>query len=236
MIVPLKTAAWRRSIPRAWGQVRLLQPAKVASSIALGALNVLWQGHGVLRSSSTPVRIAAVAVSCYLLTTVVEFLWFLATGPRFTGFESPNSPITGEFESMDPIVEQLKTLPPLELREETLQLATEMKSFEAGSVNEFVTALSSPSQPPAVTEAERDEALDRESSKLMERDLRTWRVYRERFYRPARAFRNELRKRLGIRNTNAEPWIPALDEATLSGAKPITQAANYLIALARRLK
>jgi hypothetical protein len=235
--VPLNNAAWRRSIPNAWRQVRLLQPAKVASSIALGALNILWQGHGVLRASPTAMRFVVVAVICYALTTVVEFLWFLATGPSFTGFESPNpAPLTGEFESMDPIVEQLKTLPPLELREETLQLATEMKSFEAGSVNEFVTALSSPSELAAVTEAERDEALDRESSKLMERDLRTWRVYRERFYRPARAFRNELRRRLGIRNTNAEPWIPALDEATLSGAKPITQAANYLIALARRLK
>ena len=237
MRVPHNNAAWRRSIPNAWRQVRLLQPGKAASSIALGALNILWQGHGVLRASAPAMRFVVVAVICYALTTVVEFLWFLATGPSFTGFESPNpAPLTGEFESTDPIVEQLKTLPPLELREETLQLATEMKSFEAGSVNEFVTALSSPSPSPAVTEAERDEALDRESSKLMERDLRTWRVYRERFYRPARAFRNELRRRLGIRNTNAEPWIPALDEATLSGAKPITQAANYLIALARRLK
>lgn len=237
MRVPLKTAAWRRSIPIAWSQVRLLQWGKIAGAIAIAALNILWQGHGVLRSSPAPVRFAAVIVICYVLTTVAEFLWLLATGPQFTGFESPNSaPVTGEFESMDPIVEQLKTLPPLELREETLQLATEMKSFEAGSVAEFVTTLSSPSRAPETTEAELDEALDRESIELMERDLRTWRAYRERFYRPARAFRNELRKRLGIRNTNAEPWIPALDEATLTGAKPITQAANYLIALARRLK
>jgi hypothetical protein len=237
VIVPLENAAWRRSIPEAWRQVRLLQPGKVAGTIALAALNILWHGHGVLRLSPPVVRFAAVAVICYLLTTIAEFLWFLATGPRFTGFESPTvAPVTGEFESMDPIVEQLKTLPPLELREEALQLATEMKSFEAGSVNEFVTTLSSPSSPHATTEAERDEALDRESRELMERDLRTWRLYRERFYRPARALRNELRKRLGIRNTNREPWIPALDDAAPSGAKPITQAANYLIALARRLK
>ncbi len=70
----------------------------------------------------------------------------------------------------------------------------------------------------------------------MERDLLTARTYRERFYRPARALRDELRKRLGIRNTNHEPELPALDEGLLAGPKPITEAANYLAALARRLK
>jgi hypothetical protein len=234
--IQLKTAVWRRSIPGAWRQVRLLQPGKIAGAIAISALNVLWHGHGVLRSSPPTVRLIAVVVICYVLTTVAEFLWFLATGPRFTGFESPTSPATGEFQAVDPIVDQLKTLPPSELREETLQLAAEMKSFEAGSDREFVTTLSSPLPAPAATEVDRDEALDRESGELMERHLQTRRTYRERFYRPARALRDELRKRLGIRNTNSEPWIPALDEAALSGAKPITDAANYLVALARRLK
>lgn len=234
--MPLKIVALRRSIPAAWKQVRLIQPGKVAGSIAVAALNILWVGHGVLRSSPPLVRFTAVAVICYVVTTIAEFLWLLSTGPRFTGFESPTvNPATGEFESVDPIVDQLKTLPPSELREETLQLATEMKSFEAGSDRELVTVLGSP---PAnvVTEAERDEALDRESRELMERQLRTWRAYREQFYRPARALRDELRRRLRIRNTAREPKLPALDEGVLSGAKPITEAANYLAALARRLK
>jgi hypothetical protein len=235
--IPLKIVALRRSIPSAWKQVRLLQPWKLAGSIAISALNLLWLGHGVLRSSPPTVRFAAVAVICCTLTTAAEFLWLLATGPRFTGFESPTgTPGTGEFESVDPIVDQLKTLPPSELREETLQLATEMKSFEAGSDREFVTTLSSPPPIHVATEAEHDEALDRESRELMERHLRTWRAYRERFYRPARALRDELRKRLGIRNTSREPNLPALDEGVLSGARPITEAANYLAALARRLK
>lgn len=235
--ISLKAAAWRRSIPSAWLQVRLLQPGKIAGAIAVAALNLLWQGHGVLRSSPSTTRFVSVGVICYVLTTLVEFLWFLHNGPRFTGFESPASaPATGEFEAIDPAIEQLKTLPPSELREETLQLAEEMKAFEAGADREFVTTLSSPPPVTADTEAERDEALDRESAVLMARHLRTWRAYRERFYRPARALRDELRKRLGIRNTNSEPWLPALDEAELSGAKPITQAANYLVGLARRLK
>jgi hypothetical protein len=180
-------------------------------------------------------RFAIVAGVCYVITTTAEFLWLMFTGPRFTGFESPTQPATGEFESVDPLVDQLRTLPPSELREEVLQLATEMKSFEAGTDREFVTTLASP---PAIqtTEAERDEALDRESKSLMERHLLTARAYRERFYRPARALRDELRKRLGIRNTTREPELPALDEGVLSGAKPITEAANYLAALARRLK
>lgn len=235
--MPLKTVALRRSIPAAWRQVRLLQPSKVAGSIAVAALNILWVGHGVLRSSSPPARFAAVAVICYVLTTFAEFLWLFATGPRFTGFESPTgTPATGEFESVDPIVDQLKALPPSELREETLQLATEMKSFEAGTDRELVTTLASPPPINVVTEAERDEALDRQSTELMERQLHTWRAYREQFYRPARALRDELRRRLRIRNTSREPKLPALDDGVLSGARPITEAANYLAALARRLK
>ena len=235
MRIPLKTLAWRRSIPGAWKQVRLLHPGKIAGAIAIAALNILWHGHGVLRSSPTPVRFAVVAAVCYVVTTIAEFLWLMGTGPRFTGFESPTPPGTGEFESIDPLVDQLKTLPPSELRAEVLQLATEMKSFEAGSDREFVTTLATPLAV-QTTEAERDEALDRESKTLVERHLLTARAYRERFYRPARALRDELRKRLGIRNTNREPELPALDEGVLSGAKPITEAANYLAALARRLK
>lgn len=234
--MPLRIVALRRSIPAAWKQVRLIQPGKVAGSVAIAALNILWVGHGVLRSSAPLVRFAVVAGICYVVTTIAEFLWLLSTGPRFTGFESPTvNPATGEFESVDPIVDELKTLQPSELREETLQLATEMKSFEAGTDRELVTVLGSP---PAhvVTEEERDEALDRESRELMERQLRTWRVYREQFYRPARALRDELRRRLRIRNTAREPKLPALDEGVLSGARPITEAANYLAALARRLK
>lgn len=228
--------ALRRSIPSAWKQVRLFQAGKIAGAIAISALNVLWTGHGVLRSSPAAVRLMAVAVICYVLTTVAEFLWFLSSGPRFTGFESPAPPATGEFESVDPLVEQLRTLPPSELREETLQLATEMKSFEAGSVREFVATLASTPSIQTATEAERDEALDRESVGLVERHLLTVRAYRERFYRPARALRDELRKRLGIRNITREPSLPALDQGVLDGAKPITEAANYLAALARRLK
>lgn len=237
MRTPLKIVALRRSIPSAWKQVRLLHPTKVAGSIAISALNVLWVGHGVLRSSPPLLRLAVVAAICYVLMTAAEFLWLLATGPRFTGFESPTvTRATGEFDSVDPIVDQLKMLPPSDLREETLQLATEMKSFEAGTDRELVTALASPPPINVVTEAERDEALDRESTELMERQLRTWRAYREQFYRPARALRDELRKRLGIRNISREPKLPALDEGVLSGARPITEAANYLAALARRLK
>jgi hypothetical protein len=171
-----------------------------------------------------------------VVTTIAEFLWLLYNGPKFTGFESPTIPATGEFESIDPLVEQLKTLPPLALRDETLQLAIEMKSFEAGSDREFVTTLAS--HPPilSASEEERDEALDRESKSLVESHLLTASTYRERFYRPARALRDELRKRLGIRNITREPSLPALDDGVLDGAKPITEAANYLAALARRLK
>ena len=235
VMISLKIAAWRRSIRAARSQVRFLHIGKIAASIAIAALNILWHGHGVLRSSPPALRFAVVAVIGYSLTTVAEFLWLLMTGPRFTGFESPTGPPpTGEFESLDPLVDELKTLPPLALREEALQLATEMKSFEAGSDREFVTSLASP--PPALAGKDADEALDRESAVLMERHLGTWRAYKNKFYRPARAVRDELRRRLGIRDARREPRIPALDEGVLAGAKPITQAANYLASLARRLK
>ena len=88
--------ALRRSIPSAWKQVRLLQAGKIASAIALSAVNVLWTGHGVFRSSPVAVRLIAVVVISYVVMTVAEFLWLLYSGPRFTGFESPAPPATGK--------------------------------------------------------------------------------------------------------------------------------------------
>ena len=227
---------WRRAIPAAWKQTRLLRPAKIAGCVAVSALNLLWPGHGVLRSSPAFVRAAVVSLCCYIVITIAELLWLMRIGPKFTGFESTTIPKNpGRVDSTDVLVEELSGLPAADLRDETLQLATEMKSFEAGSDREFVKTLVS-ALPQEGSEAERDEVLDKQSADLMEQNLRRWRTYRDRFYRPARAFRDELRKRLGIRNVNSEPRIPALDQAILSGAKPIAQAANYLAALARRLK
>ena len=237
MKISVQASKFRYSIPRAWKQVPLLYPAKIAGSITVSALNVLWQGHGVLRSSSTPLRLVAVAIACYVVATIAEFLWLIYHGPRFTGFESPTASkgVTRQ-PATDPLVEQLKVLAPSELREEVLQLAKEMKSFEAVSDREFVKTLAGVPPLELSSEAERDEVLDQQSAELIEHDLRTWRAYRERFYQPARAFRDELRKRLGIRNVQREPRIPALDQAQLTGARPIAQAADYLAGLARRLK
>jgi len=137
---------------------------------------------------------------------------------------------------LDPLVEQLSELPRAELKEETLQLAAEMRTFEAGSDGAYVSTLLMPRTLEGMSEEEVDKALDRESTELIQRHLVTWRVYRERFYRPARAFRDELRKRLGIRNPRREPQIPALDQAALTGAKPITEAADHLADLANRLR
>jgi hypothetical protein len=224
-------------MPLAWKQTRLLQPAKIASCVTISALNVLWAGHGILRSSPVLVRLAVVGVICYTATTIAEFLWFVYSGPKFTGFESPtaakNAP---QVPAIDPFVVQLQELAPAELRDEVLQLAKEMKSFEAVADREFVNTLAGPHTAIVVSEAERDEVIDKESTVLVEHNLRTWRAYRERFYGPARAFRGELRRRLGIRNVNNEPRIPALDQAELTGAKPIAQAADYLAGLARRLR
>ena len=237
MKISVQASKFRHSIPRAWKQVPLLYPAKIAGSITVSALNVLWQGHGVLRSSPTPLRLFAVAIACYVVATIAEFLWLIYHGPRFTGFESPTASkgVTRQ-PATDPLVEQLKVLAPSELREEVLQLAKEMKSFEAVSDREFVKTLAGVPPLELSSEAERDEVLDQQSAELIEHDLRTWRAYRERFYQPARAFRDELRKRLGIRNVQREPRIPALDQAQLTGARPIAQAADYLAGLARRLK
>jgi len=235
--ISLQPRVWRRSVPRAWSQTQLLQPAKIAGCVAISALNVLWRGHGILRSSPAATRLVVVGVVCYVAMTLAEFLWLLRTGPKFTGFESrTGAKAKTEVDSTDVLVEELSELAPAELRDETLQLAKEMKSFEAGSDREFVNTLAGVHPIPVASEAERDEVLDRQSAELMEHNLRTWRAYRERFYRPARAFRNELRKRLGIRNVNGEPRIPALDQALLTGAKPIAQAADYLAGLARRLR
>jgi hypothetical protein len=230
----LQPRIWRRAVPRAWKQVQFVNITKLAACVAIAAVNLLWRGHGILRSSPAVLRFVVVALACYVVTTIAELVWLVHKGPKFTGFESTTSE-KSRTDSTDALVEELSALPPADLRDETLQLAKEMKSFEAGSDREFINSLANP--PLRVAgDADRDEVLDQQSAELMEHNLRTWRAYRERFYRPARAFRDELRKRLGIRNVNSEPRIPALDRAILTGAKPIAQAADYLASLARRLK
>ena len=227
----------RRAIPIAWEQLILAQATRIAGCVTIAALNILWQGHGVLRTTRAPLRFIAVAVYCYVVTTVAEFLWLLITGPRFTGFESPtNGEAVGKADTAEHMVAALKTLPAEELREEALLLADEMKRFEAGSDREFVKSLAGETLPDTSSEKEHDELLDQHSTELLEHNMRTWRTYREHFYRPARAVRDELRRRLGIRNVAGEPRIPALDRAVLAGAKPIAQAADYLAGLARRLR
>ena len=227
----------RQSGPIAWNQARIIQPTKIALGLATAALNILWAGHGILRTSPLLVRFAVVALATYAIATIVEFLWLLATGPRFTGFESTGSNGPAALrDSVDSLVAELSGLPADELRDETFEFAKELKDFETGSDREFVKTLSGAKPISAADESERDEILDRQSAELFEHDLRTALVYRESFYRRARAFRDELRRRLRIRNFNSEPRIPALDQAQLTGAKPIAQAADYLAALARRLK
>ena len=227
----------RRAVPIAWDQLPLVQPTRIAGCVTIAALNILWQGHGVLRTAPGPLRFIAVGLYCYVVTTVAEFLWLLVTGPRFTGFESPtNGEAAGKADTAEYMVTALKILPAEELRAEALHLADEMKRFEAGSDREFVKSLAGEALPDSSSDKEHDELLDQQSTELLEHNMRTWRTYREHFYRPARAVRNELRRRLGIRNVNGEPRIPALDRAVLAGAKPIAQAADYLAGLARRLR
>lgn len=224
-------------MPVAWEQLPLIQPTRIAGCVTIAALNILWQGHGVLRTVPAPVRFMAVALYCYVVTTAAEFLWLLITGPRFTGFESPtNGETAGSADTAEHLVAELQTLPAEELRAEALHLADEMKRFEAGSDREFVKSLAGETLPETSSEKEHEDLLDKQSTELLEHNMRTWRTYREHFYRPARAVRNELRRRLGIRNVNGEPRIPALDRAVMAGARPIAQAADYLAGLARRLR
>jgi hypothetical protein len=202
----------------------------------VSVLNALWKGHGVLRALPITTRFVALAILCYVIVTVAEFLWLLLTIPQPVDLSFPEQTMAPSAPEIDPLVEQLRELPKSELKEETLQLAEEMRTFEAGSDGEYVNTLLRPRVLTTLSEEERDNELDRESSELIQSHLATWRVYRERFYRPARAFRDELRKRLGIRYPQREPEIPALDQAALIGAKPITEAADHLTELANRLR
>lgn len=236
MSLPLRNRDWQRVAPRAWQQLPLLQPTKVVGCVVISVLNVLWTGHGVFRSWPIRARFAGVLALSYLIVTAAEFIWLLLTVPHPVdmGFpeEAPAPPIAPE---VDPLVEQLRVVPVPVLKEGTLQLAEAMRTFEAGTDRDYVSTLLSPRTLETLSEEERDKQLDRESTELIQRHLTTWRAYRERFYRPAIAFRNELRKRLGIRNSHREPTIPALDQAALTGATPITEAADHLTELANRL-
>ena len=236
MSLPLRNRNWRSVAPLAWQQLPLLQPTKIAGCIAISVLNILWHGHGVFRSWPVGPRIAVVLALSYLVVTAAEFIWLLLTvqEPVDMGFkEEASAPPTPP--EVDPLVEQLRVVAAPVLREGTLQLAEAMRNFEAGSDSVYVSTLLRPRALGTLSEEERDKALDRESGELIQRHLATWRVYRDRFYGPAIAFRDELRKRLGIKHSHGEPEIPALDQAALTGAKPITDAADHLTELANRL-
>ncbi|MEA2705833.1 MAG: hypothetical protein QOH22_621 [Gemmatimonadaceae bacterium] len=237
MSLPLRNRNWRRVAPRAWKQLPLLQPAKIAGCVAISAVNILWTGHGVFRSWPTEGRAAAVLVFSYLLVTAAEFLWLLLTVPPPVDMGFPEeAPAAAIVPEVDPLVEQLRTVPAPVLKEGTLQLAEAMRTFEAGSDGDYVSTLLSPRVLETLSEEDRDKELERESTELIQQHLTTWRTFRDQFYRPAIAFRNELRKRLGIRNPLREPEIAALDQAALTGAKPITEAADHLTELANRLQ
>ena len=232
----IQSRAWLRAFARAWRALQLVQPAKLVGCVAISILNLLWVGHGVLRSLPAAPRFVVVLLLAYALTTVAEFLWLLFTMPRPVDMGFPDATIEAAPQiEVDPLVEQLRELPPSELKEGTLQLADDMRSFEAGTDGAYVSTLLRATPLRELSEEECDRELERESRELMQSHLATWRAYRERFLSPARAFRDELRRRLGIWNPKTEPEIPALDEPALTGAKPITKAADYLAALARRL-
>ena len=222
--------------PRAWNELPVLQPAKIAGCVAIAVVNILWRGHGAFRLLPGYARFLVVFGASYLLVTVAEFLWLMLTVPQPVdlGFHEA-TPVPAAPET-DPLVEQLSELPRSALKEETLHLAEEMRTFEAGSDGAYVSTLLRPRTLSNLSDEERDKELDRNSTELIESHLATWRTYREKFYRPARAFRDELRKRLGIRNTRREPKTPALDQAALTGAQPITEAADHLTELANRLR
>ena len=236
MRFPPENRDWRRVAPRALKALPLLQPTKLAGCLAIAALNILWHGHGVLRSLAAAPRFASVLVLSYAVITIAEFLWLMVTVPQPVDLGFPERHQVPAAPEIDPLVAQIQGLPRAELKHETLQLAEEMRIFEAGSDRAYVSTLIGPPAPATLSDEERDRQLDRQSTELVQRHFSTWRVYRDRFYRPARAFRDELRQRLGIRNPQREPEIPALDQAALTGAKPITEAADYLTELANRLR
>lgn len=236
MILRIRNRNWRRVAPLVWQQLPLLQPTKIAGCVAISVLNVLWHGHGVLRSWPLGARIGGVLVVSYLVVTAAEFVWLLLTVAQPVDLSFKEVSAEPARPEVDPLVEQLRAVAAPVLKEGTLQLAEAMRIFEAGTDSAYVSTLLRPPPVGSFSEEEREKELDRESSELIQSHLTTWRVYRERFYRPAKAFRDELRKRLGIKNPSREPEIPALDQAALTGAKPITQAADYLIKLANRLR
>src|SRR5689334_24077039 len=129
---PVVFRVLRRAVPVAWEQLVLAQPTRIAGCVTIAALNILWQGHGVLRSSPIPIRFFVVGLYCYVVTTVSEFLWLLVTGPRFTGFESPTGgESAGKMDTAEHIAADLKTLPAAELHVEWMELTDGRKRFVA---------------------------------------------------------------------------------------------------------
>jgi hypothetical protein len=132
-------------------------------------------------------------------------------------------------------VENISRLPNEQIRRRVADLATAMRIFEGGrrSANaaELIDRL-----PPSATREQRHAAWTEQTTRMLTRSAEEQTQFRIQFLPQALALREAMLNRLGIMPPYPpQPRVVALDFGMLAGVSPISDAANYLEELARRL-
>jgi hypothetical protein len=133
-------------------------------------------------------------------------------------------------------VENIAALPVAKIRDRVRAVADGMRTFEAGKRTADMRALLERQHSEGQTEEQKNAAWRAETNQMMQRSIEAQNEFRSRYMPEASALRDEMSRRLGI----FPPYSPdhrtvALDYGMLAGVSPLSDAADYLEALARRL-
>jgi hypothetical protein len=132
-------------------------------------------------------------------------------------------------------VENLKAWPAAQLRTQVLDLTRRMRTFEAGYEQDKYGDVFRRRNNHASEELRRAQ-WHADSEALMRKSTEHRSAFAEQFLGEALAVREEMCRRLGVSKEAIEKeHVVALDHGMLAGPHPITEAANQLEGLARRL-
>lgn len=132
-------------------------------------------------------------------------------------------------------VQNLSQLSNIQLRQRVSDLTARMRTFEAGIKESQMKELSSRS-PANLSPEQRQTEWNAYTARMLSQSAEAQAQFRSQFLPQALALREAISTRVGILQPySSDPKTVALDYGMLAGVSPISDAADYLESLARRL-
>lgn len=132
-------------------------------------------------------------------------------------------------------VQNLSQLSNIQLRQRVSDLTARMRTLEAGIKESQMKELSSRS-PANLSPEQRQTEWNAYTARMLSQSAEVQAQFRSQFLSQALALREAISTRVGILQPySSDPKTVALDYGMLAGVSPISDAADYLESLARRL-